>query len=90
MFEIKILDLSAGISMFKELGLMEAANSLIAGDYQSAFNAFFNNIAGVIGSQGLNPVLKIIFKYAIIRQVLNAIPGTSREFNIFNIVKMKI
>ena len=86
MFEIKILDLSAGIAMFKELGLMEAANALIAGDYQTAFNTFFNRIGGVIGSQGINNVLRII----LIKQVLGAIPGTSKEFNILNIVKLKL
>ena len=90
MFEIKILDLSAGIAMFKELGLMEAANALIAGDYQTAFNTFFNRIGGVIGSQGINNVLRIILKYAVIKQVLGAIPGTSKEFNILNIVKLKL
>ena len=90
MIEIKILSLSAGIAMFKELGLMDAANALIAGDHMGAFNIFFNNIAGVIGSKGINSVLSIILKYAIIKNVLQAIPGTGKQFNILNIVKLSM
>ena len=88
--QVKILSLSAGIAMFKELGLMEAANALMAGDYQNAFNIFFDNIGGVLASKGINNVLAIIFKYAIVKQVLTAVPGTGKTFNILGIVDLSL
>jgi len=90
MIQVKILSLSAGIAMFKELGLMDAANALMAGDYQGAFNIFFDNIGAVLGSKGINAVLAIIFKYAVIKNVLSAVPGTGKTFNILGIIELSM
>ena len=88
--KIKILDTAAGIAMFKELGLMDAANAMMAGDYSTAFNIFFNNLGNIMMNNGVNNVLQIIFKYAIVKTVLNAVPGTGKSFDVLGIVEMTL
>ena len=88
--KIKILDTAAGFALFKELGLMEAANAALAGDYISAWTIFMNNMTGIFAEKGIGPVLGIIFKYSVVKMAVNAMPGTGKTFNVLGIVDIEV
>ena len=79
--QIRILDTAAFIALAKELGLIDAANMAISGDIEGAITLFTDNIGDVLLAQGLSNVLKIIFKYAVVKMVVNALPGTGKGFS---------
>ena len=89
-FKVKILDTAAGFALFKELGLMEAANAALAGDYMSAWTIFMNNMVGIFADKGIGPVLGIIFKYSMVKLATSALPGTGKTFNVLGLVDIEV
>ena len=88
--KVKILDTAAGAAMFKELGLMEAGTALFAGDYMGAINIFYNRLANILMTNGIDGVLKIIMKYGVVKWVTSAIPGTGKTFSFLGLVDIEL
>jgi len=88
--KVKILETAAAAAMFQELGLMDVATALLAGDYQSALNSFYNNLAGVFMSQGIHGIIKVIMKYGAIKYVVNALPGTGKTFSFLGLIDLEV
>ena len=88
--KVKILETAAAAAMFQELGLMDVAQALLAGDYVSALNSFYNNLAGVFMSHGLHGIIKVIMKYGAIKYVVNALPGTGKTFSFLGLIDLEV
>ena len=88
--KVKILETAAAAAMFRELGLMDVATALMAGDYQSALNSFYNNLANVFASQGIHGILRVIMKYATIKYVVTALPGTGKTFSFLGLIDLEV
>ena len=88
--KVKILDTAAGFALFKELGLMEAANAALAGDYMTAWNIFMNNMVSIFDNQGVGRVLSIIFKYSMVKMVTGALPGTGKTFSVLGLIDIEV
>ena len=88
--KVKVLETAAAAAMFRELGLMDVASALLAGDYQSALNSFYNNMANVFASKGIHGIVRVIMKYGVIKYVVNALPGTGKTFSFLGLIDLEV
>ena len=71
---LNLLNLKYLARLLTTSGLIDAGASLLTGDYMGAYSSFMAQ------SQNVQPMVRAIIEYGIIKLIVNAIPGTSTRF----------
>ena len=71
---LNLLNLKYLAKLLTASGLIDTGAALITGDYMGAYNTFMSQ------SQNVQPMVRAIIEFGIIKLITSAIPGTSTRF----------